>query len=168
MMTQDLYTPDDIKKVRQVLLKEQNNKCLLTGIPITMSDSHCDHAHDSEQLVRGALHRHANLTLGKLEGLWLRYLSFWYPHDLPTFLRQAACYLERPKDTRWRHNGWLKKLQTKFNALTTKQRATVLELLGCTVSCSNDTQRKKEFAKLLKDRSLGYNRILAAIESAKS
>ena len=113
-MTIDLYTSDDIKKVRKVLLSEQNNKCLLTGLPISLSDSHTDHAHDSEQLVRGALHRHANLTLGKLEGLWLRYLSFWYPNDLPTFLRQAADYLDRPKDRRWRYTGWIKKLQTRF------------------------------------------------------
>ena len=110
MTTQDLYTPEDIRKVRQILLKEQQNKCLLTGLPITLSDSHTDHAHDSEQLVRGALHRHANMTLGKLENLWTRYLAFWYPHDLPTFLRQAADYLERKKDTRFRHSGWQKKL----------------------------------------------------------
>jgi hypothetical protein len=165
--TIDLYTPDDVKKVRQLLLKEQQNKCLLTGIPITLADSHTDHAHDSHQLVRGALHRHANLTLGKLESLWTRYLSFWYPHDLPTFLRQAAAYLDRPRDTRYRHPGFIKKLSVMFNGLTTKQRSTVLESLGCTASCTNDTARKKEFAKLLKDRKLGYTTILAAIEAAK-
>ena len=166
-MTIDLYTPNDVKKVRLQLIEEQEGKCLLTGVPITASDSHCDHAHDSEQLVRGALHRHSNLTLGKLEGLWLRYLSFWYPHDLPTFLRQAAEYLEREKDTRWRHLGWMRKIQTLYNSLNATQKTKVLKDLGCTVSCSNDTARKKEFAKLLKQKDLGYNKIKAVILTNK-
>ena len=165
-MTIDLFNPAEVKKVRQQLIKEQNSKCLLTGLPITLADSHTDHAHDNEQLVRGALHRHANLTLGKLEGLWLRYLSFWYPNDLSTFLRQAADYLDRPKDKRWRHPGWQRKVQIAFNKLTVKQKDNVLNLLGCKVRCTNDTQRKLQFSKLTKDRNLGYNTILAVIEAA--
>jgi hypothetical protein len=170
MMTQDLYTQADIAKVRDTLLKEQKGKCAALNIDIKKlgRTAVLDHVHSDEQLVRAVLERECNAFLGVVENAHKRFFRYWLPTPLPDVLRALASYLERPKDTRWRHNGWLKKLQTKFNALTTKQRSTVLELLGCTVSCSNDTARKKEFAKLLKDRKLGYNRILAAIESAKS
>lgn len=162
-MTKDLYTAAEVKAVRQLLLKEQEGLCALSKIKVTLADTHCDHAHDDMQLVRGALHRHSNLTLGKLEGLWNRYLAHWYPHNLQTFLRQAADYLDRPVDTRWRHPGWHKKLKVAYNKLTAKQQDLVLASLGCTISCTNATTRKKELGKLLKDRNLGYNAIKEAI-----
>lgn len=160
--TKDLFTAAEVKEVRQLLLKEQQGLCALSKIKVTLADTHCDHAHDDLQLVRGALHRHSNLTLGKLEGLWNRYLAHWYPHDLPTFLRQAADYLDRPVDTRFRHPGWMKRLKVLYNKLNAAQQNTVLIELGYTRG-SNPKQRKDLFAKAVLDRSLGYNLILKVL-----
>ena len=161
-MTKDLYTAAEVKQVRQLLLKEQQGLCALSKIKVTLADTHCDHAHDDMQLVRGALHRHANLTLGKLEGLWNRYLAHWYPHNLQTFLRQAADYLDRPVDTRWRHPGWHKKVKIAFNKLTALQQNNVLVNLGYDKG-SNPKNRKDLFAKAVLDRNLGYNTILLVL-----
>lgn len=168
--TIDLFNAEDVKRVRTLLYKEQDGLCALACIPVALKDCHLDHRHDEEQLVRGTLYKQSNMVLGKLESLWIRYLSYWYPHDLPTFLRMSADYLERTTnkpDRRYRHNGWMKKLQVKFNALTTKQRSLVLEQLGYTAACTNDTQRKKAFAVLLKEKTLGFNKILDAITKSK-
>lgn len=168
--TIDLYTPADVAKVRTLLYKEQDGLCGLAQIPVLLKDCHLDHRHNDEQLVRGTLYKQSNMVLGKLESLWIRYLSYWYPHDLPTFLRMAADYLERTTnkpDKRYRHPGWMKRLQVMFNKLTTKQRDTVLAQLGYNERCTNDTQRKKVFAALLKDKNLGYTKILTAIDLTK-
>jgi len=161
--TQDLFTAADVAKVRALLLKEQQGLCALSKLKVNLSDTHCDHAHDDLQLVRGALHRHANLTLGKVEGLWNRYLAHWYPHDLQTFLRQAADYLDKPVDTRWRHPGWIKKLKVLFNKLTAGQQNAVLEALGYSKGI-NPKQRKEIFAEAVLNRDLGYNAISTVLK----
>lgn len=69
MTTVDLYTAADIAKVRALLLAEQKNTCAITKLPLKSVDAHTDHAHDSEQLVRGAVNKNANMLLGKLENL---------------------------------------------------------------------------------------------------
>lgn len=164
---QDLYTASDVAKVRALLLKEQQGKCALSKLEVKLLDTHCDHAHDDLQLVRGVLHRHANLTLGKVEGLWNRYLAHWYPHDLQTFLRQAADYLDRPTDTRWRHPGWIKKMKVCFNRLNALQQNKVLIELGYTRG-SNPKQRKEIFAKAVLNRDLGYNLIFETLMKGTS
>jgi len=164
-MTTDLYTPDDVRKLRILLLKEQQHACAITGVKLASTAGHLDHAHDSEQLVRGVLHPQANMLLGRLEGLVARFLYF-YPEGLPTFLRCCADYLERPKDTRWRHPGWMKKLGTEFNKLTAKQQDQVLVSLGDEPQ-KNLALRKVKFKKLLLDRKLGYSRISEAINKVK-
>lgn len=168
--TEDLFNADDVKKIRTLLYKEQDGLCKLACIPVALKDCHLDHKHDEEQLVRGTLYKQSNMVLGKLESLWVRYLSYWYPHDLPTFLRMAANYLESTEQTpdrRYRHPGWIKRCQILFNKLTTKQRDSVLLQLGYTERCMNDVQRKKIFAIMLKDKKLGYTTVLTAINKTK-
>lgn len=167
-MTKDLYTTEDVKQVRTKLYKEQQNKCKLTGIEVDFKDTHLDHKHDSEQLVRGVLHRQSNMCLGKLESLWTRYLSYWYPHTLEDFLRASADYLEASKqapDTRYRHPGWLRSIKTSFNRLNAKQMDAVLQSLGKPAG-KNLAERKKIFSSLVLDRKLGYNAIRQQIETA--
>ena len=168
--TEDLFNAEDVKRVRTLLYKEQDGLCALACIPVALKDCHLDHIHSEEQLVRGTLYKQSNMVLGKLEALWIRYLSYWYPHDLPTFLRMSADYLERTTskpDKRYRHPGWMKRLQVSFNKLTTKQRDSVLLHLGYITRCTNDTQRKKAFSALLKNKNLGYTKILTAIDLTK-
>jgi N-glycosylase/DNA lyase len=158
-MTQDLYTSADVSKVRALLYKEQQGKCALSGVEFPLKDFHTDHRHDEEQLVRAALYKQSNMALGKLEGLWTRYLAYWYPSTLPEFLRAAADYLERSEanpDTRWRHVGWIKKIQTKFNKLTATQQNTVLQSLD-RPNGKNPAERKKYFLAAVKSKVYGYD-----------
>lgn len=162
-MTQDLYTATDVKKVKTLLYEEQQGKCLLSGVPVALSDCHTDHAHDDEQLVRGALYKQSNMGLGKLEGLWTRYLAYWYPGTLSEFLRQAADYLERHKDTRFRHPGWIKKISTSFNKLKESSKDNVLVQLGQPKG-SNAKQRKELFRKAVLSRKFGYEVLKSILE----
>lgn len=161
-MTQDLYTQADIKRIRQLLYEEQQGLCALTKLPVEFKDVHLDHAHDSEQLVRGVLHKAANMSLGKIENIAVRYL-YWYPYTLPEFLRQVADYLEKEKDTRYRHVDWQKRVRVMYNKLNAKQQNKVLTVLG-SIEGGNIKSRKELFAKVVLDRNLGYNVIVETIE----
>lgn len=169
-MTEDLYTASDIKRVREFLLAEQNNKCAALGIPIKPDRTPVlDHRHDDEQLVRGVLEREVNAFTGVIENAHKRYLRYWLPTPLPDVLRSVASYLERSEgipDRRFRHNHWIKKLQTKFNALSSKQQDKVLLQLGSSPG-KNLVDRKAKFAKVVLDRSLGYDTISQVIKSTK-
>jgi len=164
--TIDLYTVKDVQRIRELLFKEQNGLDLLTGLPIPENSRVLDHNHNDEQLVRGVLHRFCNTTLGKIEGLYSRYLSFWYKDDLQTFLRKTADYLDLEQDTRYRHPNFQKKLKVFFNKLNALQQNKVLVKLGGTEG-SNPAKRKEIFGKLVLDRSLGYEVILSAINQVK-
>lgn len=164
--TEDLYTTKDVERIRKLLTEEQENRCAITGLELAPKQHCLDHAHDEEQYVRGVAHRQANAALGKVENIYLRYLSYWYPGKLSDFLRQCAAYLEQPADSRYRHNGWIKKAKTKFNALNEKQKDKVLVDLGHEKGV-NSKQRKDIFAKVVLDRKLGYDTIREAIQAAK-
>ena len=157
-MTKDLYTAKDVSEVKRLLYAEQDGKCALSGVAVQLKDCHTDHSHDDEQFVRGVLYKQSNMGLGKIEGLWTRYLKYWYPDDLPTFLRQAADYLERSKDTRYRHPGWTKRLQTIFNGLKEPVKDDILKSL--VVGSGNNAKTRKElFRKAVLSRKFNYNEL---------
>lgn len=169
-MTEDLYTASDIKRVREFLLAEQNNKCAALGIPIKPDRTPVlDHFHNDEQVVRGVLEREVNAFLGVIENANKRYLRYWIPTPLPEVLRALAGYLERSEatpDRRFRHNGWLKKVKVWFNKLPAKKMDEVLLQLGSSPG-KNLVDRKAKFAKVVLDRSLGYDTISQVIKSTK-
>lgn len=160
--TIDLISPDDIRRVREKLIVEQHGRCAVTDVPTALRDFHLDHCHDSEQLVRGAANKHANMLLGKLENLEARYLKHWYPHSLAVFLRACAEYLEKPKDLRYRHPGWMQKLMTKFSKLKEPQKDKVLAEIGYT-SRPNSISRKAEFMKAMKSKRFGFDHLSSII-----
>lgn len=155
--TEDLYTPADVKRVREQLLEEQKGIDALTNTPVLDKQSCLDHSHDS-LFVRAVLNRQTNAALGKLEGVYTRYLRHWFDGTLSDFLRGAAAYLERPDDKRWRHPHFIRKLKTAFNKLSEKDKGKVLIALG-KHDGSNSTERKKIFAGLVMQRDLGYDTI---------
>jgi hypothetical protein len=157
LKTKDLYTTKDVQQVREQLLIEQDGYDKLTFSKILPKQACLDHNHDT-LLVRGVLNRQANAALGKLEGVYTRYLSYWYTGTLSNFLRQAAEYLERPDDTRWRHPHFLKKLKTAFNKLPEGEKSKALKNLGYEDG-KNSKERKEIFSKVILDRSLGYEKI---------
>jgi hypothetical protein len=159
--TLDLYTTKDITEVRNLLIKEQKNKSAMTGLPLT--NACVDHLHDDEQLVRAVINSKENIALGRIEGLYARYVGYWYDGTYPEFLRLVADYIERGVDRRYRHNGWLAKVTTKFCALKESSKDAVLIELGSAVG-KNATERKKNFSKALMTRKFSYNEIMNLIK----
>lgn len=164
MTTVDLYTAADIAKVRALLIKEQNNKSTLTGLPLDKPV--LDHLHDSEQLVRAVINSNENVALGRIEGLYARYVGYWYEGTYPEFLRLVADYIERGVDRRYRHGGWISKVKTMFNSLKEGNKDKVLIQLGSTAG-KNSAERKKLFSKVVLNKELGYNKIVLVINKFK-
>jgi len=164
--TVDLYNAADVKKVREFLTNEQNNKCAVTGIEIAAKQHVTDHAHDETQLVRGVLHRQTNSFLGKAENAFVRLIAWWYPNDLPTLLRECAEYLEKEPDLRYRHNGWIKKINTKFNKLKESQKDSVLAKLGKPPG-KNAVERKKMFQSAVLTKKFSYSVICSFINKER-
>lgn len=55
IQTRHRITQKDKTLARELLLKEQMNKCALAGLPLDKSQSVLDHAHDDDMFVRGYL-----------------------------------------------------------------------------------------------------------------
>lgn len=163
--SKDLYTTTEVKEVREKLLKEQKSLDALTGLPIPTGQAVLDHCHKT-QYVRGVLHRQSNATLGKVENLYIRYLSWWYEGTLSDFLRATAEYLSKEHPTEYTHPAWLKRVQTDFNKLTAKQKDTILETIAG-VTEGNDTQRKKLFKETLLTRLYDFVTIKSLLQEVK-
>ena len=167
MSTLDLYTASDIKKIRDSLALEQEGNDAITGLPLKSGRSCADHAHDDEQLVRGVLLHEVNAFLGKIENAHKRHINYWLKdRTLAQLLRQVANYLEKPKDSRYRHNGWLKKSMTWFNKLTEPQKKLVLTELGQPVG-SNAKERKVLFQRALLTKKHSFDTIRSTINKVK-
>lgn len=164
-MTKDLYTTKDVSEVREILKKEQKNKCAVTKVDIPKKQHVLDHSHDKDQFVRAVLHRQVNAFIGKLENGFVRLIAWWYPKSLPTLLRECAYYLENNSETRWRHTGWIKKINTEFNKLNAKQQDFVLKSLTDDV-CKNSSERKALFKKLVLSKKLNYKKLSNLIVSS--
>lgn len=166
-MTTDLYNTSDVQKIRIELTKEQNNKCLVTGLDIPVKQHVLDHAHDDTQLVRGVLHRQVNAFLGKAENAYTRLIKWWYPNDLPTLMRECADYLEREQDTRYRHTGWIRKVNTEFRKLKESEKDQVLLLMN-SVKGKNGKERNLLFQQAILTRDFDYVTILQYIRSVRN
>lgn len=166
-MTIDLYNTADVKHVRELLTKEQENKCLVTGLEIPAKQHVLDHAHDETQLVRGVLHRQVNAFLGKAENAYTRLIQWWYPNDLPTLMRECADYLEREEDDRFRHNGWIKKINAEFNKLKESDKDKLLELMNLEKG-KNGIERKRIFQKGILTKEYSYDTIRQFIGEIKN
>ena len=148
-----LYNPKDTTRVRELLLKEQNGKCLITKRVIPKGKAALDHNHKT-QFVRGVLHTHSNVMLGKVENAWDRYMVWWCPVSLPEFLRGTADFLEREQPKDYVHPAFVKRLEIEFKKLKEPKKNSLLSKYTDT-SCSNATERLKAFKKLVsrKDKS---------------
>lgn len=159
--TQDLYTAADIKKVRELLVTEQRGLDPITRLPL--STPCLDHKHDLQSLVRGVLSRQINAYIGKLENNYKMYIGYWCDIPLPELLRNIADYLEKPEDTRYRHTGWLKKVQTEFNKLNSSEQNKVLSSL-CGSTGKNPKERKELFKKILLTREYSFDSIIKVLQ----
>jgi len=106
------------------------------------------------------------MLLGKLENLQVRYLNHWYNGKLSDFLRQVADYLDKPVDRRWRHMGWIKRVNIEFNKLKVAHQNSLLHQLGQPHG-SNIKERRKLLNKAILKREHGYITILNLIKTIK-
>lgn len=167
MQVKDLYTPKDVKGIRDKLLELQEGDCAILGQVPDDRSFVLDHIHDSEQLVRGVLERECNAFVGVIENAHRRHLAYWVSTPLPDLLRAVASYLENCTGHPIRHPGWIKKVKVAFNKLNSKQQEFVIKSLGHNKPTKNIVDRRKVFAKLVLDRTLGFDVIMEVLNKAK-
>lgn len=161
-----LYSPSEVKQVRQDILSNQSGLDALTGLPIPTGNDVLDHDHQS-QMVRGVLHRQTNIALGRIENMFIRDLRWWYPGTLSDFLKDCSVYLSS-EPLMYYHPGWIKRVQTDFNSLTAKQKELALDALGYCGNLPNDLKRKAKFKEILLTKLYDYPTIKSVIHEAKS
>jgi Recombination endonuclease VII len=165
-LTEHLYTPTDLRKVRLKLLEQQEFEDLCTGLPLEVKDSVTDHCHDS-QYVRGILSRQINTFIGKAENNYKRMIPWWCNIPLPELLRLIAAYLEREDDTTYLHPSWIKSCKVHFNKLSESEKAQALKLMKQPEG-KNGKERKEIFRKALLSRKYKYKEVLSLIAGASS
>lgn len=160
-----LTTTKDVKNTRENMLESQRNQDALTGLTLELKGSVLDHDHKSQR-VRGVIDRQVNAYLGRIENQFLRHMSWWYPQGLPTFLRQAAYYLEQDYSHNPYHPGWIKRCMIEFRKLNGTQQKKLLKAFFVE-DAPNSTGRQKNFEKLLKSRAVTYGEVLEELTTIK-
>lgn len=169
-MTKDvehLYTTKDVAKVRDELKEKQQHIDPITKLEIPPKQAVLDHCHKT-QFVRAVLHRQSNAVLGKIENMWVRYLSWWYSGTLPDFLRGCADYLEKEHPQEYIHPSFIKHLQVKFIKLNEGKKQEFLLKVNEEKGC-NSKERKLIFRKFVLKRTHSMKEIellLKEIEDA--
>jgi hypothetical protein len=128
-MKSSLHTPNDVKEYRQKLLAQQDGVDALTGLPLEEKGAVLDHNHETE-VVRGVIDRQVNAALGKIENIWRRYLSTWYPGKLTDFLEQAKVYIDSDgfmQTHQVYHPNWIKRCVRDFKKLSSMYQQMVLK-----------------------------------------
>lgn len=163
-MVDSLYTPTDVKNIRDKLVKEQKGIDPILNEPFK-EVAVCDHDHTTQH-VRSALNRNCNAFEGLVFNAYKRCLAWLTDKPLPDILEGLAHYLRQDYSHNPYHTGWLKKVKTEFNKLKSKQQDDVLIKLGSKAGTNLKT-RKEIFAKLVLDRNLGYDTIRQVIKEVQ-
>lgn len=157
-----LYNPKDTTRVRELLLSKQKGRDLITGKTIPKGKAALDHNHKT-QYVRGVLHTHSNVMLGKIENAWDRYMVWWCPISLPEFLRGTADFLEREQPEDYVHPMFIKRLEIEFKKLKEPKKNELINKYSDVV-CSNATDRLKVFKKLIHKRDKSFHSWLKELD----
>ena len=126
----------DLKKYRELKLKEQNGLCGLCGLPLTLKDSVVDHDHSTGK-IRKILHIGCNGFEGRVKGAFKRYIGESKGILLPEFILNLHKYLNTDYTNNPIHpteltpeekelkliNKKLKKLKQERAILKNKERA---------------------------------------------
>ena len=95
----------ELKRLREVAHKKQNNICPILKQYIHVEDMVVDHKHRRKDIpvgkygcgiIRGVIQRQANVIEGKISNAYIRYGLHKFNVTLPNFLRNLADYLENP------------------------------------------------------------------------
>lgn len=159
-----LYTPTDVKRVRDSLAKEQKDIDPILKEPFKETKV-CDHDHLTQN-VRAALNRNTNAFEGKVYNAWIRCLKWLSDKPLPEILRNLADYYEQDYSKNPLHPGWLKRLSIDFSSLNESSKKEVLQYMNQPQG-ANAAERKKEFKKALMSRSFSFAEIRDLIQEKK-
>ncbi len=94
----------DLKNFRRIYWRKNKCKCPILRKRLKFDDAVVDHKHKRKAdlvsihnggLIRGVIHRQANILEGKINNAFVRY-GLHRHIDLPSFLRNLADYLEHP------------------------------------------------------------------------
>jgi len=160
-MTDSLYTPSDVKKVRESLSVKQN------GVDPILNETFSevqvlDHDHTTQH-VRAVLNRNTNAFEGLVFNAYKRCLKWMTDKPLPEILRGLAVYLEQDYSQNPYHPDWIKRVTIDFNKLKESSKDFVLIELGSACG-KNALERKKNFSKALMTRKFSYNQIMDLIK----
>ena len=148
-----LYTPVDVKRVRDGLSKEQKGIDPILNEPFKETQV-CDHDHVTQN-VRAVLNRNTNAFEGKVYNSWIRCLKWLSDKPLPEILRNLANYYEQDYSKNPLHPGWLKRLCTDFASLNEAGKKDVLQCMNQPQG-NNATERKALFRKALLTKKFTY------------
>lgn len=165
MNKEHLYSPADVKRIREKLLKDQKGIDPITKQIIPDKQAVLDHDHVTQN-CRATLERNTNAFEGLVFNAYKRCLSWQTDKTLPEILRNLADYLETDYSHNPYHVGFIKALKVQFNKLSEKQKDAVLVSLGSEKK-ANSVQRKAQFAKLIMTRQYTYEQLIKEINNAK-
>jgi len=161
---ESLYTPTDVKKVREELIKSQKGIDPILNEPFSEVQV-LDHDHTTQH-VRAALNRNTNAFEGLVFNAYKRCLKWMTDKPLPEILRGLAVYLEQDYSKNPYHPDWIKRVTIDFNKLKESSKDSVLIELGSPCG-KNALERKKNFSKALMTRKFSYNQIMDLIKKFK-
>jgi len=164
-VTEHLYTPADVKRVRDRLAEKQGGIDPILKEPFKETQV-CDHDHVTQH-VRAALNRNTNAFEGKVYNAWVRCLKWLSDKPLPEILRNLAEYYEQDYSHNPLHPGFLKRLCIDFASLPEGDKKAVLEDLGQSQG-GNSTERKKLFKTALNTKQFSFEQIKKLIQERKN
>lgn len=163
-MIEHLYTPADVKRVKDRLAKEQNGIDPILKEPFKETQV-CDHDHTTQH-VRAALNRNSNAFEGKVFNAWVRCLKWLSDKPLPEILRNLAEYYEQDYSHNPLHPGFIKRLCTDYASLNEQGKREILHLMGQPQG-ANGAERKKLFRSAILSKKFTYQEVKQMIEERK-
>ena len=161
-MTKNLYTPKDVREIREQFLVAQDNFDPILFQPLKVSDSCLDHDHTT-QLCRGALHKQSNAFEGLVFNAYKRCIGWLSEDSLPNTLRRLAAYLEATPKIKAYHPAWIKRVTIDFKKLDSKSQEKVLKEIDSTLG-SNAKQRVELFRKKVTKEKIGYEKVSSILK----
>lgn len=137
----------DIKALRERWRKIQENKDVITGLPIEKPV--LDHNHKTG-LCRGVLDFSTNQFLGKTETAFKRFMYKEAPSNLPFILRAMADYLETVLTEKIIHPKYISILIKRHSRMDIKSQVIYLQQLGVPQEEISKLKTKKELNKRYK------------------
>lgn len=148
-----LYTPADVKRVRERFVKEQKGIDPILEEPFK-EVTVLDHSHVTQH-ARAALNRNTNAFEGLVINAYKRCLGWLTNKPLPEILRNLAAYLEQDYSSNPYHPGFIKRLEVDFNKLKESRKDEVLVKLGYNPEV-NSAKRKAVFKRAILTRKFTF------------